>query len=291
MMFRVAVIASSLLFGGCASSFTETYEFSTPPISAVEIHDDEVVIIFNQSPAQWRRIPMEEKLAMPSFLGIDKVLGCGTDARPLILTVDEELDVARSQLDSTGETTEYSRRFDIDSEHFFPVVFSSVGQGDEMTVTYRCQSDSASIGSVHDDDANEEARVLAAVNEVVSGINENDLERKLSASRVDGTNFILQEAEDGTHTIRAFPRSYFFDPDRRPTKALHERIWNTRVTVVGPMAVVFADYDFYVDGELSHCGVNVYNLVNDEDTWKVANMSYTSKRSGCEPSPLGPFID
>lgn len=135
----------------------------------------------------------------------------------------------------------------------------------------------------------EELRVLEAVNQLLHSINTNDLELMANVTREDGMNFILFEAEDGTHTVRGVPQSNFLDSNNQTTEELHERIWNPQVIVSGPLAVVVADYDFYRDGQFSHCGVDVFNLIYDVDVWKVANMSWTAKREGCEPSPLGPF--
>lgn len=67
-----------------------------------------------------------------------------------------------------------------------------------------------------------------------------------------------------------------------------ERIWNVEVRVHGPIATVWAPYDFWVDGKYSHCGVDAFDLIRTEEGWKVAGGVYTIEQK-CEPSPLGPF--
>jgi hypothetical protein len=53
------------------------------------------------------------------------------------------------------------------------------------------------------------------------------------------------------------------------------------------MAVFWAPYDFYIDGEFSHCGVDVFDLIKLDGQWKLANSMYTVISSGCPKSPLG----
>lgn len=67
-----------------------------------------------------------------------------------------------------------------------------------------------------------------------------------------------------------------------------ERMWDPTVLVHGPIAQLWAPYDFWVDGEFSHCGVDSFTLVRAEGRWRIANMTYTVEREGCAPSPLGP---
>ncbi len=67
-----------------------------------------------------------------------------------------------------------------------------------------------------------------------------------------------------------------------------ERMWNPTVFVHGPLAVVRAPYDFFVDGALSHCGVDVFTMVRSRGEWRVSHVVYTTQRTECAPSPLGP---
>jgi hypothetical protein len=67
-----------------------------------------------------------------------------------------------------------------------------------------------------------------------------------------------------------------------------ERTWDPEVRIQGDLATVWAPYDFFVDGEFSHCGVDAFHLMKIEGTWKITGGSYTVEREGCVPSPLGP---
>ena len=65
-----------------------------------------------------------------------------------------------------------------------------------------------------------------------------------------------------------------------------ERVYDVDVRVDGPMASVWAPYTFYIDGEISHCGINSIELLRDAEGWKITQISDTRRRDGC-PDPLG----
>lgn len=70
--------------------------------------------------------------------------------------------------------------------------------------------------------------------------------------------------------------------------AFLERMWQPEVMVRGPLAVVWSEYDFHIDGKFSHCGVDAFTLFRERGTWRIVNTAYTVQRESCEPSPLGP---
>jgi hypothetical protein len=70
--------------------------------------------------------------------------------------------------------------------------------------------------------------------------------------------------------------------------ALLERMWQPTVLVHKETAVVWAPYDFHINGRFSHCGVDAFSLVRGEDRWRIAAITYTVERQGCAASPLGP---
>jgi hypothetical protein len=66
-----------------------------------------------------------------------------------------------------------------------------------------------------------------------------------------------------------------------------ERIWNPTVLIHGPIAVVWAEYDFHLNATLSHCGVDSVSLLKTSSGWKISSISDTRETAGCT-SPLGP---
>ena len=69
---------------------------------------------------------------------------------------------------------------------------------------------------------------------------------------------------------------------------LLERIWTPIVHIDGDLASAWTPYDFYVDGEFHHCGVNSFNLIRTEAGWRIAAVVYSMETENCPTSPLGP---
>lgn len=68
-----------------------------------------------------------------------------------------------------------------------------------------------------------------------------------------------------------------------------ERGFEGEVRIDGAVATVWLPYDFYRDGEWSHCGVDVFTLTRNGQEWLIASVVYTVEQPPvCEPHPDGP---
>lgn len=64
--------------------------------------------------------------------------------------------------------------------------------------------------------------------------------------------------------------------------SLDERIVFDVVKVDGPLAIVWTPYNFFYNGEFSHCGVNSFQLVRLDGTWKIQYLIDTRRKAGCK---------
>ncbi len=64
---------------------------------------------------------------------------------------------------------------------------------------------------------------------------------------------------------------------------LDERLRNPVVHVDAGLASVWAEYSFYLDDKLSHCGVDLFHLVRTAEGWKIIDLADTRRREGCPP--------
>jgi hypothetical protein len=117
----------------------------------------------------------------------------------------------------------------------------------------------------------------------------------MAAKDVEGARAILQpqgrfhamRMRDGKPDVRAFSNEEYFADLQASKQRMLERIWNPDVRISGLIATVWARYDFWIDGKLSHCGTDAFDLIKTEGGWKIAGGVYTLE-SNCAPSPLGP---
>jgi hypothetical protein len=118
----------------------------------------------------------------------------------------------------------------------------------------------------------------------------------MTARDVEGARKVLQpqgrfhamRTRDGKPDVRAFANEEYFADLQASQQKMQERIWNPDVRVHGLIASVWAPYDFWIDGKLSHCGVDQFDLIKTEEGWKITGGVYTVEAK-CAPSPLGPL--
>jgi hypothetical protein len=130
------------------------------------------------------------------------------------------------------------------------------------------------------------AQIVAAVQKLFDAMASRDLEMAKQVMVPEGRLFSVSEA-DGAATVRSRSNQEFVDGLARGTQKLLERMWEPDVRVHGPIATLWANYDFHIDGKFSHCGIDAFELVKTPDGWKISGGVYTTERTGCAPSPLG----
>lgn len=67
-----------------------------------------------------------------------------------------------------------------------------------------------------------------------------------------------------------------------PKGAADERISFDMVKVDGALASAWTPYKFYFNGQFSHCGVNSFQLVRINGSWKIQYIIDTRRKQGCE---------
>ena len=118
----------------------------------------------------------------------------------------------------------------------------------------------------------------------------------MTAQDVEGARKVLQpqgrfhamRMRNGKPDVREFSNKEYFAILQASKQKMRERIWNPEVRIQGLIATVRAPYDFWIDGKLSHCGVDAFDLIKTQEGWKLAGGVYTVENN-CAPSPLGPL--
>lgn len=68
-----------------------------------------------------------------------------------------------------------------------------------------------------------------------------------------------------------------------------ERGFRPTAMVNGGVAMVWMPYDLYVNGAWSHCGADVFTLVKNGNTWRIATLAWSAEQPPvCEKHPSGP---
>ncbi len=133
--------------------------------------------------------------------------------------------------------------------------------------------------------AQSEADALAAVEQIFEGMRtaNADMVRDVFASEA---RFAMIDADASPAAIRSQSVEGWLSAIADSDGRWDERVYQMSASVDGSMASVWAPYTFYLDGEISHCGINSIEMLHDGTGWKVTQISDTRRRTGC-PDPLG----
>lgn len=129
-----------------------------------------------------------------------------------------------------------------------------------------------------------EAQVMAVVNQLFDAMRAADAEAVNSLFHPDLENMASSGLQrDGVPVVR------FGDLDGFATSVggaspgdFDERLGNPQIRIDDNLATVFTPYAFYLKGQLSHCGVNVFLIGRTGDEWKIVGLADTRRTQGCE---------
>jgi hypothetical protein len=63
-----------------------------------------------------------------------------------------------------------------------------------------------------------------------------------------------------------------------------EKLLSYDIKVDGNLASIWTPYEFYYNGNFSHCGANSFQLFNNNGNWQIIYLVDMRRRSGCNPS-------
>ena len=124
----------------------------------------------------------------------------------------------------------------------------------------------------------EEQAVLASVNALLRSFSEGDSaamlrwvypDGRVTATGTRATSKGLRQQSWTEFAARVTPGSRF-----------QETISDPAVEIDGDAAMVWAPFVVRVDGKVSNCGVDHFDLVRDNGSWKVMNLTFSSRVEG-----------
>lgn len=132
----------------------------------------------------------------------------------------------------------------------------------------------------------DEDDVLAIADLALKRITEEDF-KGLTDLMIDTATIHTGTLSDGEYRVGT--RSYEEQREAVTDADLVERGFAPAVMISGPIAMVWYPYDLYSNGEWSHCGIDIFNMVRTNDGWRIAAMLWSTEQPpACEPHPDGP---
>ncbi len=126
-------------------------------------------------------------------------------------------------------------------------------------------------------------QVFAVVRQLFDGMREKD-STKMRGTMHPEARLVTTGMRDSVPTVGLVsPTQWLAGIANAKANFLDERLRNPVVHVDAGLASVWAEYSFYIDDRLSHCGVDLFHLVRTAEGWKIIDLADTRHREGCPP--------
>ena len=120
----------------------------------------------------------------------------------------------------------------------------------------------------------DEQAVLAPVTAMFDGMAKRDAAAIKKPLLAGGTMVLMRDGKPTQLTFDAFAEAV-----GKPGKAqIEERIHDPLVRIDHDLAVVWAPFEFLVDGKVDHCGTDLFNLVRTDGKWLIASVADTGRK-------------
>lgn len=120
----------------------------------------------------------------------------------------------------------------------------------------------------------EEQAVLAPLQGIFNGIAKHDKGLVREQLLPGGTATLIRNGQIFQLHFDAFV-------ERIPggTEHFEERIHDPLVRIDDDIAIIWAPYEFMVEGKLDHCGTDIVNLVRRDGRWLIAGIADNSRKN------------
>jgi hypothetical protein len=126
-----------------------------------------------------------------------------------------------------------------------------------------------------------EREVMAVVNAVFDGMRKVDSAMVRPLFHPQARQIAMDLRGEG-RPPRFDSLEAFLQAVARPrTELFDERLSNVKTMIDGSLASVWADYKFYRNTTLSHCGVDHFLLVKEGGAWKIIELADTRRTMNC----------
>ncbi len=119
-----------------------------------------------------------------------------------------------------------------------------------------------------------EKAVLAPIDAMFRGMTARDA-AAIQKPLLSGGSMVLMR--DGKPEQLTFPA--FAELVSKPSPhRIEERIHDPLIRIDNDLAVVWAPFEFLLDGKVDHCGTDLFNLVRQKGEWRIANIADTGRK-------------
>ena len=123
-------------------------------------------------------------------------------------------------------------------------------------------------------DSAEQQAVLAPITQLFDGMAKRDAAAIKRPLLSGGTMVLMRDGKPTQMTFEDFANRV----GKPGTTQIQERIHDPLVRIDNDLAVVWAPFEFLVDGKVDHCGTDLFNLVRTDGKWVIASVADTGRK-------------
>lgn len=126
----------------------------------------------------------------------------------------------------------------------------------------------------------ENENVLHLVQQFFDALEKQDTAAFQAIFLKNAHNYAVYESGDSVAVRSQLSNRFRLSPNRIIRERMRKD--STVVKIEGRIAMVWAPYDLWVNDTFSHCGIDVFTLIKTAAGWKIATISYTMEKAGCQ---------
>ncbi len=131
---------------------------------------------------------------------------------------------------------------------------------------------------------NKEKEVMKPINQLFEGMKKADSMMVKTAFLYEATMFTSFTNKMGDEILEEMEVDEFVaviakKPKDQPKWI--EKLYDTTIKIDGNIAQVWTEYSFFIGDKFSHCGINAFQLVKTNGTWKILQVLDTRRKTGC----------
>ena len=128
------------------------------------------------------------------------------------------------------------------------------------------------------------AAVMAPLKAWFAGIDATDATAIRNQIRIDGGGgaTVAASRPDGSKLVRHISWEDYLAKIKPGEHHYHEQFsGNPMIQIDGDIAMVWGEFTLSVDGKPATCGVDHFDLVREAGAWKVQNVTWSQRTTGC----------
>lgn len=130
----------------------------------------------------------------------------------------------------------------------------------------------------------EEEQVMVPLRAWFAGIDAADAAAIRAQLRIDGGGgaTVAATKADGSKIVRHLTWEEYLGNIKPGERKFHEQFTGQpAIEVDGDIAMVWGEFTLSVDGKVATCGVDHFDLVRENGQWKVQNVTWSQRTTGC----------